>query len=126
MHSRFIRSTLAIAVAAGVQPALTQAQADPSLVLEEVIVTAQTPLLDKRQTGTSTTFTKTEIEKVPQARDPWSVIATESMPSSLHLAKSFFGATAPSRSEYCVCKCRCVNPLPAIPASPSLKKIRIA
>jgi len=45
-------------------------------IVEEVVVTARTPLLDKRKTGTSTIFTKTELEQVPTARDPWSIIST--------------------------------------------------
>jgi hypothetical protein len=45
-------------------------------IVEEVIVTAKTPLLDKRKTGTNTIFTKSEIEQVPTARDPWSIIST--------------------------------------------------
>jgi hypothetical protein len=47
-----------------------------SELVEEVVVTARTPLLDQRKMGTETIFTKSEIEKVPTARDPWSVITT--------------------------------------------------
>lgn len=47
-----------------------------SQIVEEVVVTATTPLIDTRSLGTSTVYTKGEIEQVPQARDPWSVLTT--------------------------------------------------
>lgn len=43
--------------------------------LEQTItVTAETPLLDTRKTGTGTTVTRVELEEVPTARDPWVVL----------------------------------------------------
>jgi len=45
-------------------------------LVEEVVVTAITPLLNKRSMGTSTIFTKSEIEQTPNARDPWSIISS--------------------------------------------------
>ena len=46
-----------------------------SQIVEEVVVTAQTPVMDQRNMGTSTVYSKSELEQVPQARDPWSVIS---------------------------------------------------
>ena len=43
---------------------------------ESIVVTAQTPLLDQRKTGTSTVLTQKELSQVPQSRDPWSVLST--------------------------------------------------
>jgi hypothetical protein len=45
-------------------------------VQESITVTAEAPLLDTRKTGSSTNVAKVELEKVPQARDPWSVLQT--------------------------------------------------
>lgn len=43
--------------------------------LEQTItVTAETPLLDVRKTGTGATVTKVELEEVPTARDPWVIL----------------------------------------------------
>jgi MoxR-like ATPase len=43
---------------------------------ESVMVTAQTPILDQRKTGTSTVLTQAELSEVPTARDPWAVLST--------------------------------------------------
>jgi hypothetical protein len=40
-------------------------------VEQTITVTAETPLLDPRRTGTGATITKIELEQVPSARDPW-------------------------------------------------------
>jgi len=45
-------------------PALTQT----------ITVTAETPLLDTRKTGTGATVTQVELEEVPTARDPWVIL----------------------------------------------------
>ncbi len=47
-----------------------------SKIVEEVTVTAVTPLLDKRKTGTSTFISPDELNKIPSARDPWAVLST--------------------------------------------------
>ena len=39
-----------------------------------ITVTAETPLLDVRKTGTGATVTKIELQEVPTARDPWVVL----------------------------------------------------
>ena len=43
-------------------------------VAETVTVTAETPLVDLKRRGTSTTMTAEELSKVPNARDPWGVL----------------------------------------------------
>src|ERR1700739_4716349 len=40
---------------------------------------------------------------------PWSVIATDFCPSAATRSMSLETSQAPSRSEYSVCRCRCVN-----------------
>ena len=44
--------------------------------VEEVItVTSESPLLDERKLSTGTTISQVELEKIPTARDPWSVLS---------------------------------------------------
>ena len=43
-------------------------------VQQTITVTAETPLLDTRKTGTGATVTKVELEQVPTARDPWVIL----------------------------------------------------
>ena len=45
-------------------------------VEETLLVTAETPVVDTKKLGTSTTFTRDELERVPQARDPWAILRT--------------------------------------------------
>ncbi|MNC93140.1 hypothetical protein D3C83_97000 [compost metagenome] len=40
---------------------------------------------------------------------PWSVIATAGMPSAFARSTSSGIEIAPSRIEYCVCRCRCAK-----------------
>ena len=48
-----------------------------STTVERVVVTAETPLLDSRNSGgQNTVLTQTEIQVVPTARDPWAVLQT--------------------------------------------------
>jgi hypothetical protein len=48
-----------------------------STTVERVVVTAETPLLDARNSGgQNTVLTQTEIQAVPTARDPWAVLQT--------------------------------------------------
>ncbi|MBW3563306.1 MAG: carboxypeptidase regulatory-like domain-containing protein [Acidobacteria bacterium] len=43
--------------------------------LEQTItVTAETPLLDVRKTGTGATMTRVDLEEIPTARDPWVIL----------------------------------------------------
>ena len=48
----------------------------PSTQQEEMVVTAESPLMDSTKTGTATVLTEDELNAVPQSRDPWSVIMT--------------------------------------------------
>ena len=43
---------------------------------QEITVTAESPLLDERRLSTGATITQTELDKIPTARDPWSVMQT--------------------------------------------------
>lgn len=43
-------------------------------VAQTITVTAETPLLDVRKTGTGATVTQVELEEVPSARDPWVIL----------------------------------------------------
>jgi len=45
-------------------------------VEETVTVTAETPVVDTKKVGTSTTMTKEELHQVPQGRDPWAILKT--------------------------------------------------
>jgi hypothetical protein len=45
-------------------------------VVEEVVVTARTPLMDQRKTGSSTVLNPAEINQMPTSRDPWAVMST--------------------------------------------------
>jgi hypothetical protein len=45
-------------------------------VKQEVEVTAQTPVIDAKKTGTSTNVTLEELQNIPSARDPWVVMQT--------------------------------------------------
>ena len=41
---------------------------------ETITVTTESPLLDERKISTGSTVTATELEKIPTARDPWTVL----------------------------------------------------
>jgi hypothetical protein len=43
-------------------------------VAESITVTAGTPLLDVRKTGTGANVSKVELESIPTARDPWVIL----------------------------------------------------
>ena len=43
-------------------------------VSQTITVTAETPLLDVRKTGTGATVTSVELDEVPTARDPWVIL----------------------------------------------------
>jgi hypothetical protein len=45
-----------------------------SSVQETIEVMAETPLVNVKKRGTSTTMTSTELQEVPNARDPWAVL----------------------------------------------------
>ena len=48
----------------------------PSTQQEELVVTAESPLIDSTKVGTATVLTEDELSAVPQSRDPWSVLQT--------------------------------------------------
>ena len=41
---------------------------------EEVVVVAESPVVDLKKTGTSTTFTQEMLQEIPSARDPWVIL----------------------------------------------------
>ncbi|MCM2268685.1 MAG: TonB-dependent receptor [Thermoanaerobaculia bacterium] len=43
-------------------------------VEETITITAESPLLDARKVSTGATIDKTELEKIPTARDPWVIL----------------------------------------------------
>ncbi|MCM2268848.1 MAG: TonB-dependent receptor [Thermoanaerobaculia bacterium] len=45
-------------------------------VSETITITAESPLLDPRKVSTGATVDKTELEKIPTARDPWVILQT--------------------------------------------------
>lgn len=45
-------------------------------VQEQVEVTAETPVIDAKKTGTGTNVTLEELQNIPSARDPWVVMQT--------------------------------------------------
>jgi hypothetical protein len=55
----------------------TQIEVTLSAAVEDVItVLGETPLLDERRISTGATVSNTELEKIPNARDPWAVLQT--------------------------------------------------
>ncbi|MEW5982659.1 MAG: TonB-dependent receptor [Acidobacteriota bacterium] len=77
-------------------------------VQEQVEVTAETPVIDAKKTGTTTAVTLEELQNIPSARDPWVVMQTvpgiimdrvnvgggESGQQSNYMAKGASGADA--------------------------------
>jgi hypothetical protein len=45
-------------------------------VEQSITVTAETPLVDPKTTGTSTNFTQAELSGIPTSRDPWALLRT--------------------------------------------------
>src|SRR5512139_1884524 len=45
-------------------------------VQEQILVTAQSPIIDTKKSGTSTSVTLDELQNIPSARDPWVVMQT--------------------------------------------------
>ncbi len=48
----------------------------PPAISETMTVTGEAPLLDERRFSKGNTFTLTELERIPTARDPWSVVSS--------------------------------------------------
>ncbi len=54
----------------------TSIEVEMSSAVEEVItVTSESPLLDERRSSAGATISQIELEKIPTARDPWSVLS---------------------------------------------------
>jgi hypothetical protein len=47
-----------------------------SQVVETITVTAASPIVDTKKSGTSTTLSNEELSSTPQSRDPWAVLKT--------------------------------------------------
>jgi len=45
-------------------------------VQETVTIEGSSPIVDSKQSGTSTTLTKEELAEIPQSRDPWATLKT--------------------------------------------------
>jgi hypothetical protein len=55
----------------------TQIEVTMNQAVEETItVTSESPLLDQRRISTGATVSQAELQKIPQNRDPWSVLQT--------------------------------------------------
>ena len=48
----------------------------PPAVSDSITINQESPLLDERRFSTGNTFTLTELERIPTARDPWSVVSS--------------------------------------------------
>ncbi len=55
-------------------PAAVPKPAQPAPPSEVITVTAESPLLDERRVSTGATVSQSELEKVPIARDPWTIL----------------------------------------------------
>jgi hypothetical protein len=64
-----------VVVAVGQNTEITQAL-KISAVQEQVVVTAESPLLDTKKTGSQTVVSGVELAQVPTARDPWVILNT--------------------------------------------------
>jgi hypothetical protein len=71
--TKVIRKSINVAVNENTQINVTMKL---SGVQESVTVTGETPLLDKRSTGSSEVVGKVELESIPTARDPWVILQT--------------------------------------------------
>ncbi len=71
--SRVVREDLIVAVGTSVDLTFTLKVAT---VQETVTVTGESPIIDTRAMGTTTNFSKLELEKIPTSRDPWALMRT--------------------------------------------------
>ena len=70
----------------------------PAAVEESITVITETPLLDERRVATGTSIARTELEKVPTARDPWALLS--SVPGVLVDRVNVGGNFSGSQSEF--------------------------
>ena len=65
---------------------------------EEVVVIAQSPVVDMKKTGTSTTYTQEMLQEVPSARDPWVIL--QQTPGLLMTKENVGGSESGQQSGY--------------------------
>ena len=71
--STVIRENLIVSVGTTLDLTFTMKVAS---VQESVTVTGESPIVDTKAMGTTTNFTKLELEKIPTSRDPWALMRT--------------------------------------------------
>jgi Carboxypeptidase regulatory-like domain len=71
--SKVIREDLIVAVGSNLDLTFTMKVAS---VQETVTVTGESPIVDVKAMGTTTNFSKMELEKIPTSRDPWALMRT--------------------------------------------------
>lgn len=71
-YSKIDYPTVVVAVNRNTNLELTMSAA----TTETITVTTESPLLDERKLTTGATLNSTELQKVPSARDPWTVLQT--------------------------------------------------
>jgi hypothetical protein len=71
--SRVIREGVVVSVGTSVDLSFTLKVAT---VQETVTVTGESPIVDTKAMGTTTNFTKSELDKIPTSRDPWALMRT--------------------------------------------------
>ncbi len=72
-YNRVVEEGVTIDPAANTQMGVKVSRAE---IVQEYDVVAVTPLLDQRKVGQSTVLSPEELSKIPQARDPWALLAT--------------------------------------------------
>jgi hypothetical protein len=71
--SKVIREDLQVSVGTNLDLTFTLKVAS---VQETVTVTGESPIVNVKAMGTTTNFTKMELEKIPTSRDPWALMRT--------------------------------------------------
>jgi len=71
----FAGITRDVRVSVGVSVAI-DVQLEVAAVEEVLTVTAETPVIDAKEFGTSVNIRKDELEKIPTSRDPWALMRT--------------------------------------------------
>lgn len=93
----FATTTRAVAINTGTNVDLTFGLKVAG-ISETLSVTAETPTVDTKRVGTSTTLTSDELSKTPQGRDPWAVLKT--VPGVLVDRVSIAGNEAGQQSNF--------------------------
>jgi hypothetical protein len=65
---------------------------------EEVVVVSQSPVVDMKKTGTSTTFTQEMLQEIPSARDPWVIL--QQTPGILTVRENVGGSESGQQYAY--------------------------